>query len=135
MRNPPLTVTSGPEHAHVDAHFLKLWEMREHASHPECAVAAKRKHGTRRVRHQSARSTRASDRSKARSPGQWVGWNPERFARPIWGAPVCTSRPLSRAPVIPAPGPGEECNCSWLLAALHARSCHCCEPVLHGLEF
>src|SRR6516165_8036440 len=96
MRNPPLTVTLGPEHAHMDAHFLKLWEMREHSSHPECAVAAKRKHSTRRVRHQFACSTRASDATKARSSG--LGRKPERFARAHRVAPVCTSRPvLSRA--------------------------------------
>src|SRR5262249_17843998 len=102
MRNPPLTVTLGPEHAHVDAHFLKLWEMREHASHPECAVAAKRMNSTRRVRHQFACSTRASDATKARSPGQWVGW--KRFAGAHWVAPVCISRPLlSRAPAAHLP--------------------------------
>src|SRR5215831_14610359 len=114
MRNPPLTVTLGPEHAHLDAHFHKLWEIREHASHPECAVAAKRKHRTRRVRHQFACSTRASDASKARSPGQWVGWKPERLARAHWVAPVRASgSPFSRAPAL-------HLLCSLLVAALHA---------------
>src|SRR5215471_492832 len=98
MRNPPLTVTLGPEHAHLDAHFHKLWEIREHASHPECAVAAKRKHRTRRVRPQFACSTHASDATKARSPGQWVGWKPERFIGAYWVAPVCTSSPVYLEP-------------------------------------